>query len=95
MKFEILFYSPVIPGDPSATSEPVRGYALELAQKQGRGKREIRRIIKNLAFQIVHLWLVLSICLISYESRMSYLKRGFEAELFPGKHGILEIDRYL
>jgi len=84
---------PVIPGDRSASSEPVRGYALELAQKQGRGKREIRRIVKNLAFQVVHLWLVLSICLTSYESHMSNTRRQFEANMFPGKQGIREIDR--
>ena len=84
----------MVPGDANATATPVRGYALELAQKKGRGKRQLRRVIKNAVFQIIHLWLLFSICLTSYESNMTAVRENFESRIVSGGTGIAKINRY-
>ena len=88
------FSSPVVPGDANATAIPVRGYALELAQQKGRGKRQLRRVIKNAVFQIIHLWLLFSICLTSYEFNMTAVRENFESRIVSGSDGITKINRY-
>ena len=50
--------------------------------------------MKNFFFQIVHLWIVFSICLTSYDAHMPTVKREFEAVMFPGRNGIQDINRY-
>ena len=91
---DVSFFSPVVPGDSNATANPVRGYALELAQKKGRGKRQFRRVMKNAVFQIIHLWLLFSICLTSYESNMTAVRENFESRIVSGSNGITSINRY-
>ena len=85
--------SPIVPGEPNATAEPLRGYALEVAQKQGKSKRRLRKVLKNLLFQFLHLWIILSICLTSYEKNMAAVKGDFKSRLDVGKFGISSVKR--
>ncbi len=91
----LIRFSPVVPGDCNITSEPLRGYALEIAQRQGRNKRKLRKLLKKCFFQFIHLWMVLSICLTSYESNMATVKKNFESRLATGSSGFDSVNRFV
>ena len=73
--------------------KPVRGYALEIAQKQGQKRRRLRNLIQEAIFQFLHIWIVLSICVTSYESHMVEVRRSINTRFSCGTTSINNVQK--
>eukprot|EP00794_Sanderia_malayensis_P008787 gene8787-9725_t len=83
--------SHVVRGDSSATSKPLSGYALEIAQRQGKNRRKLRKLLQNCFFQFIHLWMISSICITSYDTHMVITTDNFKSRLDTGSSGYTSV----